>query len=411
MTHFRRRSGGKLEPQILGIFWELFPGMDPAKEEEENEEKIEFSQDVLSHLESLERRDRARAVQRERRERGRERLLLLRARAAELRQRRDRLRLALILSQNSPGFLRIFAGIAKVPGLPGLPSGAGAVLRWRLRELQQLRGLLPLTGLCCAQLSRRGLSFSLHTACQGALLDSFHLELLQDPSQGSRESQDPSQASRESQECRESLQGLRLGRHCIPPSVPLQGLAQQFLPGRPREFLRSLGRALSAFVAGRQQLRAGQVVQPQGLPRGRCCWRCPCPAPCARSWPGADRKTRNGKRERERTGNHGNGKRGMDRKQRDGKRERTRNHGMENGNGEWERTGNHGTGNGNGEWEWKPRDGNRERGMDRKPRDGNGNGEWERTGNNGNGNGNGEWERTGNHGMDKWEQGMGMGIC
>ncbi|NWT35504.1 CENPO protein, partial [Cardinalis cardinalis] len=63
--------------------------------------------------------------------------------------------------------------------------------------------------------------------------DSFHLEL------------------QESRECRE----WRLGRHSIPPFIPLQGLAREFLPGKPREFLAVLWQHLNAFVARRRQLQ------------------------------------------------------------------------------------------------------------------------------------------------------------
>ncbi|NWZ96637.1 CENPO protein, partial [Nesospiza acunhae] len=63
--------------------------------------------------------------------------------------------------------------------------------------------------------------------------DSFHLELQE--SRGFRE--------------------LRVGRHSVPPCVPLQGLARRFLPGNLREFLAVLWRHLNAFVARRQQLK------------------------------------------------------------------------------------------------------------------------------------------------------------
>ncbi|NXH00205.1 CENPO protein, partial [Loxia leucoptera] len=63
--------------------------------------------------------------------------------------------------------------------------------------------------------------------------DSFQLEL-----QGSREFRD-----------------LRIRRHSVPPFIPLQGLARQFLPGKLREFLELLLQHLNAFVARREQLR------------------------------------------------------------------------------------------------------------------------------------------------------------
>ncbi|CAN8180725.1 unnamed protein product, partial [Coccothraustes coccothraustes] len=125
-------------------------------------------------------------------------------------------------------------------GGPGAPREPRAVLQWRLRELRQRLRLFPLTGLS-GRLSRRVLAVSLHTSCRGRLLDSFPLELRAGP------------------EFRE----WRLGRHGLPPFIPLAGLARQFLPGKPREFLARLLQLLNAFVARREQLRQLQKVPPK----------------------------------------------------------------------------------------------------------------------------------------------------
>ncbi|NXL24708.1 CENPO protein, partial [Setophaga kirtlandii] len=55
------------------------------------------------------------------------------------------------------------------------------------------------------------------------------------------------------------LRELRIRRHSIPPFIPLQGLAREFLPGKLREFLARLSQHLNAFVARREQLRLLQV--------------------------------------------------------------------------------------------------------------------------------------------------------
>ncbi|XP_058657514.1 centromere protein O [Ammospiza caudacuta] len=175
--------------------------MDPGKEEQENEEEMEFSQGVLSHLECLERRERGRAVLREQRERQRERSEMLRAKIRELEQHRDSLR----------GKLQ---ALAQDPA--GSPWEPRDVLLWRIRQLQELLKLFPLTGIC-GRLSRHGAWVSLHTSWEGSLLDAFALELR--PSPGARQLR------------------LRLGRHGLPPWLPLHGLAPHGLPADARALL------------------------------------------------------------------------------------------------------------------------------------------------------------------------------
>ncbi|XP_064267562.1 centromere protein O-like [Passer domesticus] len=209
--------------------------MDPGKEEQENEEKMELSQGVLSQLWALEQRAARGAALRQRQQRRRQRLQLLSSRVQELRQRRDRLRLQ--LREMAEGK----AGIAREPG---------QVLQWRIRELQELLRLFPLTGVS-AKLSRHGLSVSFHTSFEGSYLDCFHLEL------------------QESRECREfrEFREWRVLRHSIPPFIPLQGLARELLPHGPRRFLALLARLLGAFVARRHQLHLLQVGSNKFLPK------------------------------------------------------------------------------------------------------------------------------------------------
>ncbi|NXQ09519.1 CENPO protein, partial [Vidua macroura] len=54
----------------------------------------------------------------------------------------------------------------------------------------------------------------------------------------------------------------RLGRHSIPPFIPLERLGREFLPGRLRQFLALLLQHLNAFVGRRQQLRRARVRIP-----------------------------------------------------------------------------------------------------------------------------------------------------
>ncbi|NXH39454.1 CENPO protein, partial [Dicaeum eximium] len=55
---------------------------------------------------------------------------------------------------------------------------------------------------------------------------------------------------------------LRIRRHSVPPFIPLERLAREFLPRRPREFLGILFRHLNAFVGRRHQIRLLQVGIP-----------------------------------------------------------------------------------------------------------------------------------------------------
>ncbi|NWH99451.1 CENPO protein, partial [Tichodroma muraria] len=51
---------------------------------------------------------------------------------------------------------------------------------------------------------------------------------------------------------------FRVRRHSIPPFIPLERLARQFLPQQPREFLGILFQHLNAFVGRRHQLEEFQ---------------------------------------------------------------------------------------------------------------------------------------------------------
>ncbi|NXR96699.1 CENPO protein, partial [Hypocryptadius cinnamomeus] len=55
---------------------------------------------------------------------------------------------------------------------------------------------------------------------------------------------------------------LRIRRHSIPPFIPLESLAQKFLPQNLQQFLGILCQLLNAFVARRHQLRLLQVGFP-----------------------------------------------------------------------------------------------------------------------------------------------------
>ncbi|NXL75785.1 CENPO protein, partial [Leptocoma aspasia] len=62
---------------------------------------------------------------------------------------------------------------------------------------------------------------------------------------------------------------FRIHRHSIPPFIPLERLAREFLPRQPREFLGILFQHLNAFVGRRRQLRQFQEEFPdciQGSP-------------------------------------------------------------------------------------------------------------------------------------------------
>ncbi|NXD46693.1 CENPO protein, partial [Copsychus sechellarum] len=61
----------------------------------------------------------------------------------------------------------------------------------------------------------------------------------------------------ELQEFRE-FREFRVRRHSVPPFIPLERLARQFLPRNPRQFLAILLQHLNAFVARRQQLQEFQ---------------------------------------------------------------------------------------------------------------------------------------------------------
>ncbi|XP_062370551.1 centromere protein O, partial [Cinclus cinclus] len=102
-------------------------------------------------------------------------------------------------------------------GSLGTARGPREELQEQIRECRDLLSLFRLTGIS-GRLSQHGFSFSLHTAFEGRLLDRFELEL------------------RQFGEPREP----RVGRHCIPPFVPLQRLSRQCLPRRPRRFLELL---------------------------------------------------------------------------------------------------------------------------------------------------------------------------
>ncbi|XP_014118065.1 PREDICTED: centromere protein O, partial [Pseudopodoces humilis] len=189
------------------------------REEKEKDEKRDFSHGLLAHLEWLEFRARREAAEQEKRERREERREFLLSKIRELRERRHRLREKLGEAGK--------AGIPRIPKDPD-PPDPREVLEWKIRNCRDLIRIFRLTGIS-GNLSHPGISFSFHTSFEGSFLDSFQLEF-------------------------QEFRHFRIRRHSIPPFIPLELLARQFLPRNLREFLGILFQHLNAFVARRQQL-------------------------------------------------------------------------------------------------------------------------------------------------------------
>uniref|UniRef100_A0A3B3HUM5 Centromere protein O n=1 Tax=Oryzias latipes TaxID=8090 RepID=A0A3B3HUM5_ORYLA len=175
---------------------------------------------VLTHLSQLEVRARSPGGPETQRSRVKE----LRAEAEELRGLREQLKAEIrtVGSEGSPPWPSSHRYPPPTP--PRLSGGAGltCAVAGGLDAVQTRQG--------------RAVCVSLQTTYEGVFLETFNLELELKPR-------------------------VRIGRHNIPPFVPLQSLAEQSrLQTDPGAFLSTLSQHLNAFVGRRRQL---QLVKEQ----------------------------------------------------------------------------------------------------------------------------------------------------
>ncbi|RVE57626.1 hypothetical protein OJAV_G00217960 [Oryzias javanicus] len=179
---------------------------------------------VLTHLSLLEVRARSRGVPEPQRSRVRD----LRGEAEELRGVRDQLEAEVRARQR----------LQELRSSSDPPAGDLLPLMRRHSDLRERLHVHHLIGGFDAVRTRQGraVCVSVQTAYEGVFLETFNLELELKPR-------------------------VRIGRHNIPPFIPLQNLAEQSrLQTDAGPFLSALSQHLNAFVGRRRQL---QLVQEQ----------------------------------------------------------------------------------------------------------------------------------------------------
>ncbi|KAM9017670.1 centromere protein O [Guaruba guarouba] len=174
---------------------------------------------VLAHLEMLEMRAHEAAMKQQEKELQEEKLARLKARVKELRLQRDELRAKVDLQEKQ----------LEKEGATTDPAQASpkAVLQWKIKSLQAMLQVFYLTGIS-GKLTRQGTCFCISTAYEGTYLDSYYVDLL-------------------------TKSEVQIYRHSVPPFIPLEQIAKQYLQTDIRRFLSVLSDHLNAYVGRRYQ--------------------------------------------------------------------------------------------------------------------------------------------------------------
>ncbi|XP_065538001.1 centromere protein O [Lathamus discolor] len=175
---------------------------------------------VLAHLEMLEVRAHEAAMKQQEKELQEEKLARLKARVKELRLQRDELRAKVDLQEKKQ---------LENEGATSDPAQASpkTVLQWKIKSLQSMLQVFYLTGIS-GKLTRQGVCFCISTAYEGTYLDSYYLDLL-------------------------TKSEVQIYRHSVPPFIPLEQIAKQYLQTDIRRFLSVLSDHLNAYVGRRYQ--------------------------------------------------------------------------------------------------------------------------------------------------------------
>lgn len=184
------------------------------------------SKGVLSHLSFLETQTKRKAQQQSG-------VAQLKARVEELREQRDRLRAEVEVHQKLQQ-LRTSMDQNKDMDV-GDDSENSKLLRLMAKHTQLtdiLQAHHVLGGYDVMKTSQgKSLCFSLPTAFQGTMLETYHIEM-------------------------EVKKSVRISRHSIPPFIPVERLAKDTnMHNDIRGFLDTLSRHLNAFAARKQQLK------------------------------------------------------------------------------------------------------------------------------------------------------------
>ncbi|XP_030054543.1 centromere protein O [Microcaecilia unicolor] len=181
---------------------------------------------VLAHLEKLEAYSHKLAVKQEGIKRKQEKLAEVTAKIQRLKDMRDRLRTKVALQGGRPATQLLQKETSFRTNL-SLDKTQEAILEMKLEHVKAKLQAYYLTGISAKKISQ-GTCVCISTAYEGNYLDSYYLKLLvQKP--------------------------IRISHHSVPPFIPLEQIAKQYLHSDIKRFLSVLFDHLNAYTGRKYQ--------------------------------------------------------------------------------------------------------------------------------------------------------------
>ncbi|KAM4695353.1 centromere protein O [Discoglossus pictus] len=185
-----------------------------------------FREGVLSHLEQLESLSHNLSVKQEQKKREHEALDEMRETVLKLRIQRDELKAKVTQQKEQLQALRSEQDV-RPDTVHAAEDTQEAVLEMRLVEVKKILEAYWLTGIS-GKLTKKGVCVSISTAFEGTYLDTYHVELVMQPSP-------------------------RIVRHSVPAFIPLEQIAKTHLHTDLKRFLFVLFEHLNSYAGRKYQ--------------------------------------------------------------------------------------------------------------------------------------------------------------